>query len=80
MDCATQLSHDVYQKWTLVEIQIMGLSGFREVMAPIEKALETHPSDGRFQYDNPYSISANGNLQLWFELEEDATYFTLRFK
>ena len=44
----------------------------------IRESLNTHDSPGRYNY-NPIALGSNDTFDIMFELEEDATYFALKF-
>ena len=48
----------------------------------VQAELNCYESRGRYNYRVDESIISNGNedlMHIWFELEEDATYFALKF-
>ena len=62
--------------WTKVEFIILS----QDQLFKIHCALNQHKSRGRFNDDERFVMHENHMvLPVWFELEEDATYFALKW-
>ena len=63
-------------KWTRIEFLLPD----EDRLFEIHGAINRYESRGRFKNDDRYIVDGNlVVLPVWFELEEDATYFALKY-
>lgn len=79
---SNRLFPTVKRIWPVIHICPNYGQDINEFITLIHTIIRGHKSSGEYMYANPYSsdyIDVTSTMRLWFELKEDAAYFTTYF-